>query len=347
MTEYISDRANDLYKIYENNISRTCITFLNAMDGMGKETTIKSFLDMINRDNELEISPCRSSTPFAPIIYSPYFENDVENIFKLDKIQLQKHINEVILKKLQLQSQLIIICKDFDQLDKETAYFIFDLARFLINAISQKTIFFLIAQNETISFEMRNHFKSLGRYTYYIDFPDWKPNDLKSLFNEVYPFSDISPDCLNQIVDCSFRNAGIFLNNVEYLKERNYIHCNDGIIECHSLPENILFGNYRDIIQSRYNHLEPDLKDALKKASVVGAKFNATIIQNSLNLVMAAELMTEIEHISRLITQINNSLYEFEFINLETHKMIESYIPAQKKRKVEYGNCMLLRESTG
>lgn len=333
MTEYISERANHLYKIYEKNISKTCIAFLNAMDGMGKETTIKSFLEMINHNNELEINPCKSSLPFAPLVYSLDFENTVEELFKLDKIKLQRCIKEVILKNLKIQSELIIICKDFDQFDQETAYFVFEIARFLINVNSQKTILFLITQNEAISFETRNHIKSLGRYTCYIDFPDWKSNDLKSLFNEVYPFSDISPECLNQIIDCSFKNAGIFLNNVEYLKERNYILCHDGTIKCHSLPNNILFGNYKDIIQSRYNQLEPNLKDALKKASIVGARFDAIILQNSFNLVMAAELMSEIEHISRLIAQINNSIYEFEFINLETHKMIESYIPEQKKDK--------------
>ena len=103
------------------------------------------------------------------------------------------------------------------------------------------------------------------------------------------------------------------------------------MLVCGDIPNDILFGNYKEIIQTRYNNLEPTLKEALKKASILGVNFDALIIQNALSLDMAAQLMHQIEQISRLISQVDINESIFEFINTETHRMIESYISDNNK----------------
>lgn len=332
MINYIAKRLQQLKNIYESNINNFCLTFLNAMDGMGKKTTIEAFLDEIGYDDVLEVNPYGTVFPLHSFISS--FDNKFDNepLLQLNKSQIQKNIKDSILKNLSKKSRIIVIFNNLNQFDDETAFFIFDMAKLLVNINSKKTILFLITNDETITFSLRNRIKNLSRYTNYVYFPDWDVKDLNELLNEVYPCSSISQECLRQIINCSFKNAGVFLNNIEYLKEHGYLYFQNKSLKCHTIPDDVLFSNYKDIIQSRYEHLEPEMKDALEKASIVGVHFDAITIQNALNLNMAAQLMSEVEQISRLIFQIDVNESGFEFVNSETHRLIESYIPLEKKK---------------
>lgn len=334
MIDYIEERINQLHTIYRSNINRFCITFLNAMEGMGKRTTIKGFLDKIGCADFVKIVPYGSTYPlgeFASALNK--FEQEIgQNIGEdLNQSKKRENIKSRFLRLLNTRQRLIVIFENFNHFDIETAFFILELAKSFINMNAGKTILFLISHDEIISYDLRNGIKNLGRYTNYLLFPDWAEQDLTDLFNDIYPNSKISQEYLDQIIQCSFKNAGVFLNNVEYLKERGYIYLEKQFLVCRRFPQDILFGNYREVIQLRYDHLESPLKDALEKASIVGAHFDVITVQNAFHLKMAAQLMKEIEQISRLIFQIDMGRFDFGFINAQAHELIESYIPKEKK----------------
>lgn len=334
MIDYIKKRVNQLHTIYKSSVNRLCIVFLNAMEGMGRNTVIKAFLEKIGCDDPLEITPYKSTYPLHSFILSlekADFEMDAITWDGLDQERSQQYIKNKFLKILDKHKQLFVFFKDFNHFDVETSFFILDLAKLLINMDVGKTILFLISHDGTISYNLRNKIKNLGRYTNYILFPDWTQKDLNELFKEVYPNAKISQQHLEQIINYSFKNAGIFLNNVEYLKELGYIYIQDQSLVCQDFSEEILFRNYSEIIQSRYNRLEPLLKDAIEKASIVGARFDAVTIQNAFHLKLAAQLMKEIEQISRLIFQIDMEGLDFGFVNTQAHQLIESYVPKEKK----------------
>ncbi len=334
MIDYIEERINQLYAIYRSNANQFCLIFLNAMEGMGKRTTIKGFLDKINCTDFVKIVPCGSTYPldaFASALdkFKQECERKVEEDFNQSKSR--EKIKNRFLKLLNARQQLIVIFEDFNHFDIETAFFILELSKSFINMNAGKTILFLISHDEIISYNLRNGIKNLGRYTNYLLFPNWTEQNLNDLFNDIYPNSKISQKYLDQIIQCSLKNAGIFLNNIEYLKERGYIYFENQSLVCHEFPQEILLGNYRKVIQLRYDHLDPFLKDALEKASIVGAHFDALTVQNAFHLKMAAQLMKEIEQISRLIFQIDMERFDFGFVNAQAHELIESYIPKEKK----------------
>lgn len=334
MIDYIKKRINQLHTIYKSNANKFCLVFLNAMEGMGKKTTVKGFLDEIGCTDCLEITPYGSAYPLHSFMLSlNRFSQKIEGDVWVDSDQSKSRekIKNKFLKIQNTHHQLIAFFEDFNHFDVETAFFILDLARLSINMNTGKTILFLISHDGTISYDLRDRIKSLGRYTNYVLFPDWTGTDLKELFKDIYPNSDIPQQYLDQIINYSFKNAGVFLNNVEYLKERGYIYLQDQLLVCPNFPPEILFGNYREIIQSRYNHLEPTLKDALEKASIVGVRFDAITIQNAFDLKMAAQLMKEIEQISRLIFQIDVGEFDFGFVSAQAHQLIESYVPKEKR----------------
>ena len=334
MIDYIEERINQLYEIYRSNTNQFCFAFLNAMEGMGKRATIKGFLNKISCADFVRIVPYISTYPLDVFISAlDKFEQESEHKVEesLDRSRSRESIKNRFLKLLNSRQQLIMVFEEFNHFDIETAFFILELAKSFINMNAGKTILFLASHDEIISYDLRNGIKNLGRYTNYLLFPDWTEQDLKDLFYNIYPNSNIAQKYLDQIIQCSFKNAGIFLNNVEYLKERGYIHFENQSLVCSGFPQEILFGNYREVIQLRYDHLEPSLKDALEKASIVGAHFNALTVQNAFHLKMAAQLMKEIEQISRLIFQIDMEQFDFGFVNIQTHELIESYIPKEKK----------------
>ena len=304
------------------------------MEGMGKRTTIKGFLDKIDCIDFVKIAPCGTTYPlgaFASALDKFEQESEHKTEEDLDQSKSRESIKNRLLKFLNTRRQLIVIFEEFNRFDIETVFFILELAKSFINMNAGKTILFLISHDEIISYDLRNEIKNLGRYTNYLPFPDWTEQDLKDLFDDIYPNSKISQKHFDQIIQCSFKNAGLFLNNIEYLKERGYIYFENHSLVCHGFPQEILFGNYREVIQLRYDHLEPFLKDALEKASIVGMHFDALTVQNAFHLKMAAQLMKEIEQISRLIFQIDMERFDFGFVNAQTHELIESYIPKEKK----------------
>lgn len=334
MINYIEKRVNQLYAIYKSNVNQFCLAFLNAMEGMGKKTTIKGFLNKIDCTDFVEIVPHSSAYPLGAFAFAldklePESENDIG--MELDQSNNRGNIKSRFLKLLNTRQQLIVVFKNFNHFDIEAAFFSLELAKSFINMNTGKTILFLISHDEIISYSLRNEIKNLGRYTNYLLFPDWNNQDLDDLLNDIYPNSKIPQKYLDQIIHCSFKNAGVFLSNVEYLKERGYICFEDQFLTCRGFPQETLFGNYREVIQLRYDHLEPTLKDALEKASIVGTHFDALTVQNAFNLKMAAQLMKEIEQISRLIFQIDIERFDFGFVNTQAHELIESYIPSEKK----------------
>lgn len=339
MINYIRKRVSQLSAIYKSNANRVCLVFLNAMEGMGRKTSIQAFLNEIGCDDLLEIAPHKSAYPLQTFILSLNKANQEmeDEIWDgSDQLRIQQYIKNQFLKILSKSQQLLVFFEDFNQFDTETAFFVLDLAKMLINMDTGKTILFLISHDETIPYDLRNKIKNLGKYTNYILFPDWTMGDLKELFKDVYPNAKISQQCLEQIINYSFKNAGIFLNNIEYLKERGYVYIQEQYLLCRNFPQEILFGNYREIIQSRYDRLEPPLKDALEKASIVGVRFDTTIIQNAFHLKLAAQLMKEIEQVSRLIFQIdldNIGEFDFGFVNVQVHQLIESYVPKEKRNE--------------
>lgn len=339
MLNYIKKRVDQLSEIYKSNANRLCLVFLNAMEGMGRKTTIHGFLDKIGCDDLLKIVPYRSTYPLQSFILSLNEANqELGDEFwdESNQLRSQKYIKNQFLKILSKRQQLLVFFEEFDQFDTETAFFVLDLAKMLINMDTGKTILFLISHDETISYDLRNRIKNLGKYTNYILFPDWTKEDLEELFKDIYPNAKISQQCLEQIINYSFKNAGIFLNNLEFLKERGYVYIQEQCLLCRDFPQEILFGNYREIIQSRYDRLEPPLKDALEKASIVGVRFDATVIQNAFHLRLAAQLMKEIEQISHLIFQIDmgdTKAFDFGFVNIQVHQLIESYVPKEKRNE--------------
>lgn len=318
MIDYIEERIEQLYAIYKSNMNQFCLVFLNAMAGMGKRTTIKGFLDRIGCIDFVKIMPCGSTYPldeFASALDKFRQESERKVSKDIDQSKSRDNIKNRFLKLLTTRQQLIVVFEDFNHFDVETVFFILELSKSFINMNVGKTILFLISHDEMISYEVRNEIKNLGRYTNYILFPDWMEQDLKDLLNDIYPNSKIPQKYFDQIIQCSFKNAGIFLNNIEYLKELGYIRFENRSLVCHGFPQEILFRNYREVVQSRYDCLEPFLKDALEKASVVGVHFDALTVQNAFHLRMAAQLMKEIEQISRLIFQIDMERFDFGFIN--------------------------------
>jgi tetratricopeptide (TPR) repeat protein len=337
MIDYIKKRVGQLSGIYKSNTKRFCLVFLNAAEGMGRKTTVQVFLNTIGCDKLLKITPHRSAYPLKSFMLSLNETNEgpEDEVWDgSDPLRGQRYIKDQFLKILNRSQQLLVFFEDFNQFDIETAFFVLDLAKTLINMDTGKTILFLISHDETIPYDLRNRIKNLGQYTNYILFPDWTQEDLTELFKEVYPDAEISQECLDQIINYSFKNAGIFLNNIEYLKERGYIYIQGQCLLCPNFPQEILFGNYKEIIQSRYDRLEPPLKDALEKASIVGVRFDAATIQNAFHLKLAAQLMKEIEQISRLIFQIDlggQAGSGFGFVNIHAHQLIESYVPREKR----------------
>lgn len=259
MIDYIEERINQLYAIYRSNINQFCITFLNAMEGMGKRTTIKGFLDKIGCADFVKIVPYGSTYPlgeFASAL-NKFEQESEQNIGEdLNHSKKRENIKNSFLRLLDTRQRLIVIFENFNHFDIETAFFILELAKSFINMNVGKTILFLISHDEIISYDLRNGIKNLGRYTSYLLFPDWAERDLTDLFNNIYPNSKISHEYLDQIIQCSFKNAGVFLSNVEYLKERGYIYLENQFLVCRRFPQEILFGNYREVIQQRYDLLQ-------------------------------------------------------------------------------------------
>lgn len=326
MCDYIRQRVVCLKHIYELNANKFCLILLNAMEGMGKRTAVKAFLNEIGCGDAPTITPYGNIYPLHS--FASLFENYVQERERSDKAQIQKYVKDRIFEN---DAPLIVVFENFNQFDAETAFFVLDLAKMLINIDARKTILFLITYDDTITFELRNQIKNLSRYTSYVHFPDWEARDMTEVLDEVYPNLSISNKSLEQIIACSFKNVGIFLNNIEYLKEQGYICYQGQILKCRAFPPDFFFRNYKEIIQSRYDRLEPTLKDALEKASVVGIHFNAATIENAFHLRMAAQMIKEVELISRLIIQIDISETEFEFVSSETHRLIESYIPDERR----------------
>lgn len=334
MIDYIKKRAFCIKEIYLQNYNRFSICILNAMKGMGKTTAINCFLEMINLKDSITISPAYdNSFPLHPLVNGLDKNLTDDVLINMSSITIiKKHIIHTFVELLQNKESFIIVFKDFEDFDNETVHFIFEFSEYLINNIKDKTVFFIIELNEEIEYEIRNRFARLGKFTNYVQFPGWRTTDLSELLKENYGEYNISEILMKLIVEYSFENASVFLNNVELLKERGYAFFKKHSLSCNQFSQDVLLENYKIVVKDRFELLNNDLRETLQKASIIGFEFEINSLENAFEVIHAGQKILKIERLSRLIFQIDNN--HFSFCKKITREIVETYIP--EKNRLEW-----------
>ena len=333
MTDYVKKRALCIKNIYSQNFNKFSFCILNAMKGMGKTTAINYFLELINSKDSITLSPSYDKSFPLHAIANGLGENLSDDVLMKmsSSTVIKKHIIHTFIELLQNKDKTIIVFKDFENFDKETVHFIFEFTEYLINNIKNKTLFFIIELNDEIEYETRNRFARLGKFTNYVQFPGWETDDLSDLLKENYGEFNISEIQMKSIVEYSFENASIFLNNVEFLKERGYAYFQKHSLSCNQFSQDVLLGNYKNVVKNRYDLLNNDLRETLQKASIIGFEFEINSLESAFEVIHAGQKILEIERISRLIFQIDNN--QFSFCNKITQEIVETYIPEENRYK--------------
>lgn len=245
------------------------------------------------------------------------------------------HLYLKIIQFLDSNPPSALIFNGSESYQEELIRMITEVSFFCVNnATASNPIVFLFLVNDTQpSASLDKYFAEFSRYVNYISFERWKENELLEMFKAEYPTCNYLEKDLNQIIKLSFSNPGDFISNLEELKRKGiFIRNEEDRWLLSGFNPDILSHKMVRVVQERFEKLDDHLKEAIKKASIIGKEFDLKTLESPLKVMRAQQLLMQIEDISQLIykTLPDHSLYCFE--NDEAHLSIDGYVKEEDRK---------------
>lgn len=331
MNDFISENLKNLKESINNSNTDIGIYILNSEKGIGKTTLIKELYKNISLSDTLFITHSSDVAPLQEI----YLE--LLKVFKIEEfsenesyISFHEYLKKSLYKYITEGDTKYICLDSLNLYEQEEISFIFSFIDFTKKNLVNRKVIFICTIDGKISSLLHKFFVELSKYTYYIELRHWNKNSLKQLLTENYSIFIIEDKQLDDIISYSFNNAECFLSNIEFLKSKKIIVCENNSWICKDIPSDILLCNYQQHILSRYNMLDSTLRDVIQKAAVIGQEFSFKILENPLQVAMANKALDEIESISKLINEKNKFETLYYFNDSEIRLSIESLIENEK-----------------
>jgi len=347
MINYTRELVKTLTDIH-NSYSSTCIYLLKSEKGMGKRTIVKHFVKDSISKNILQIQNVPYEIPLRSILYSiQEMVPSIEPYSESRDGSLPRYIKSLLFRRISEQQKPVIVFHDFNKYDEETAHFIFDLLQFWLNNSTIGPVMVVLVINGQLSFDIETKLSRFSSHIQYLPFKKWIKDDFKELLAENYPSCNIDDENLSILSQYALNNAGIFLNNLEYLKSVGKFMLINGCWQLMDFNPNYLLNNFQMIVKQRYDLLDDNFKEALKKASIIGNQFDSETLESPLKVKNANIILSQIENISRLVHCCYNVKNQYEFESKDIQLSIESYVEESQIRNwnfalATYYNSLLL-----
>lgn len=310
------DKINDFCCINDNN----GIYILESEEGMGKRTIIDSFVKIQNVKNVIKIHLSKNDS-------SPLFE-------LADWLQLNSDSFQQVYKALY---KYCLTCNQ----QREKVYIIIYRAEYIALEICElfntillngvKINLFLLMNDPSFQTQacIANNLNRNIKKVRYRRLERWKDSELNLLLKENYPNLCLNNNNMAKIFNMSFGNPSIFIMYINYLYSTFEVLNNDVLEQ----NDSILFTQASLIVKSRYERLDPLLKETIKKSSIIGNEFDSKTLSESFNISQAKYLLDKIENISNLIIKKDNPLSVYRFDNEQTHITISTLITSEESKK--------------
>lgn len=150
--------------------------------------------------------------------------------------------------------------------------------------------------------------------TKYLSFKPWPSEALHhllrtDLFREKLCISKGQEELLLQAV---MGNPATLVNLTERMKARGLIYEKGGQFICDNIDGSVLLTCGPVPVTEQYQRLDIPLRELLRGSSVIGVEFEAKLLSNPLEFLEVDKKLRELRHISRIIRQKTDDMYEFE-----------------------------------
>lgn len=322
MIKYTEDIINKIHSTVRDKGFSVCALLSNK--GYGKLTLAKQFVLNYGYDFITINTPPEHYNHLYPL----------SNAFKENTTDYQ-HLYLRIIEFLNSGRSSAFIFNGSECYQEELIRIITEVTSFCANNVTadNSVVFLFLVNGMQPSDLLDKYFAEFSRYVNYIFLEKWKEDDLLELFKAQYPVCDYQKGDLNKIINLSFSNPGDFISNLEELKRRQvFVRSKDNSWKLFEFNTEILSRRMVRVVQERYEKLDDNLKEAIKKASIIGKEFDSKTLENPLKVVRAQQLLIQIEDVSQLIykTLPDYSLYCFE--NDEAYLSIDSYIKEEDRK---------------
>lgn len=296
---------------------------LSSEKGLGKRTAVKQFVNDSSYQS-IWINSQISTSSFESIRLA----------LKVDDIDAMD-LRRSFISFLSSNENVAVIFNNCELYTNDMLDFISDIIPNVLNnsRIKNRLIFVFIYNNTNDVFSgfFTDFITTHGNLVEHVKADRWLPNQLYELFNVIYPQSNCSKEIIYKLISLSFSSPYVFLQILDYLKQKGVFMQTAENWVLKGYNDDILAYNIHNIITKRYDLLDDQLKDTIKKASIIGCEFEVETFENSFSVFNAQILLNQIEEVSRLIhkTLPNELFYSFE--NTQSNMSIQSLIELDKR----------------
>ncbi len=148
-----------------------------------------------------------------------------------------------------------------------------------------------------------------------IRFPRWGNADMKQYLHSIYPAGiKLDPAAEEKIFDAAHGNPLLLKKMLFLLESRGIIAHSDPASPayCGNFDMTVIVAAVRDRVISRYEKLDPPLRNVLKKSALIGHVFNRNLLEYPLSIPNAYNQLRLIEEISQLICETRDDFHSFE-----------------------------------
>lgn len=296
--------------------------------GLGKRTCLQNFLD--NKENLVKISSYYDNQfQLEPILYA--LNLDTSRYCLKNDLGFREQIKKEFLSYCNENNPIIYIEK-LDEFEEATTNFLLEVCETLFTRYSSfRTIIIFEFDIDEYPLLVEQFYKLPPNYVDFICFERLSSNELEQYFFQSAGNVHISEPNLTYILESSFGNI-MYLNVIiNYLRGKGLIHKKDDGIYCEDLPKGLLTDVLKEFVLQRFERLDSNLKDVLSKSAIVGKVFQSELLSKPFGIINANEMLSEIEEISKLITQPCENLFSFE--NMDVYNLIRKNISPQMQKE--------------
>lgn len=328
------EQQNELDCIWKP-LCQSRICFVTGEKGIGKSTLIDNFLN--GKNNYIRIKKIFETDYYlTPIIDALSRHSKSFCASPKENLSMPEYLTQSLLEFCDTGSSIIFF-EGICFYDKNLLSYCINISKLLLDYFPNNKLLIVYEMDEDVdvSIEIRECIDQLYTITGRTDFirlGKWSDNALvKLLKNLLAPRMDISEPDLKYIISTAFGNPSRLLLVTNYLKQMGYIFWDDEFWTCLNLSAGLLDDVIQKYVIERYSKLSGGLKTVLQKSSLIGYEFTVEELQQSFQLLRAAQDLIRIEKISKLIH--NSEPDHNELFSFETHEIfhtIRDNIPAEE-----------------
>ena len=314
MIDYIKNAIESIYK--EINIQDDgSIYILHSDQGTGKSTIAKSF--PLVYKNTLSLR-CGDEIGLSALISKNGTKKDYDRHLCLYKPLIKK------IKKEQIHTIL------FD-VESNAEEDFFNLVEDIFDTINRQfyKLDVVIFLDNRLYYHLHNVFAKYHKINYVKPLKKWNKHDFYQLWCEWYGENKIDAADFEVIVSYSMGNANVFLQHLNTLKYYNVLIFKNGswMVEPSTHYEEILKEKYSEIVQKKYETLDPKLQTIIKQTSSIGYIFQRSTLKDVFNVQNAKTVLKKIELLTELLfytdLEMENGRFYSESVQIQIEEMIE------------------------